>query len=347
VAARYLPAGAEEIGGDWFDVIALPEDRVAITMGDVAGHGIEAGALMAGLRHSVRAYALDGHPPAAIAERVDRLFPGEFATFIFLVYDPATCMIRYANAGHLPPLLITPDGTTSFLDQARSVPLGLEHGVPFTEEELHVPHCGTILVYTDGLMERRGEGIASRLAECRRVEVGAPTDPEALCNHVLRELPPDGSDDVAILAFQALGIARHVFRVPMDPSALAGMRARVEAWLHGIGVSEESAEALVFVCNEACTNAIEHSGASEDLELELRRLDGRVEVAVRDVGAWDPTASDPDFGRGLDLIDLMTDRLQVVRSPEGTIVTMARTIDGPAPDEHTSEGRVPLAGVSA
>jgi Stage II sporulation protein E (SpoIIE) len=204
VAARYLPAGTREIGGDWYDVLGLPDGRVVLTLGDVAGHGVVAASAMAGLRHSVRAYAYEGLSPAEVAERVDGMFDGEFATFLYLVYDPRANELRFANAGHLPPLLLAPGEEPRFLSESLSTPLGLDANASFVEAAVPFPPDSAVLIYTDGLIERRDIGLAHQLERLRGVVAGSDGDVSALCDSALAAFPTERSeDDVALLAFRA------------------------------------------------------------------------------------------------------------------------------------------------
>jgi hypothetical protein len=203
VAARYLPAGSREIGGDWYDALELDDGRVVLTLGDVAGHGVLAASAMAGLRHSVRAYAREGLTPAEVAERVDRLFEGEFATFVYLVYDPRAGELRFANAGHLPPLLVPPDAEPRFLSESLSTPIGLGEHTRFEEGALEFPEGTAVLIYTDGLIERREAHLGEQLERLRTHVAGVAGDADAICERALAAFPPAGGDDVALLAFRA------------------------------------------------------------------------------------------------------------------------------------------------
>jgi anti-sigma regulatory factor (Ser/Thr protein kinase) len=330
VTARYLPADTREIGGDWYDVVSLTDGRVALTLGDVAGHGVLAASQMAALRHAVRAYAHEGFSPAHVAQRIDRYFQGEFATFVYLVFDPDAGELRFANAGHLPPLIVSPDGTATFLSQSLSLPLGLEQGVRFEEGVVEFAPGATVLVYTDGLIERRSERIDHQLERLRAAVAGVALGPEVTCDRALEAFPADGSDDVALLAFQAAPSLNEAFDIPPEPGALAGARARLGRWLTGIGVESDVAKDLVLAADEALTNALVHSGTDQSVEVELGCLHGTVRITVRDFGRWSPEASDPDHGRGLLLADALTDQLEVTRAESGTTVTLARQVSEPA-----------------
>src|SRR5581483_7084145 len=158
VAARYLPA-RDEVGGDWYDVIELPRGLVGLVIGDVVGHGVRAAALMGQLRTSLHSYALEGHGPARTLELVDRFVQsmGEYAmaTAAYAVFDPETGSLRVATAGHLPPIVVSSTGAR-VLDLTPGAPLG---GFPYgscPEEEFSLRTGETVVLYTDGLVERRG-----------------------------------------------------------------------------------------------------------------------------------------------------------------------------------------------
>jgi anti-sigma regulatory factor (Ser/Thr protein kinase) len=329
VAARYLPGGTREIGGDWYDVVSLDDGKVALTVGEVAGHGVLAASQMAALRNATRAYAHEGFSPAQVAHRIDRFFQGEFATFVYLLFDPGEGVLRFANAGHLPPLLLSPTGAATFLSESRSPPLGLEQDVRFEEGVVEFPPGATVLAYTDGLIERRTDPIDRQLERLRTAVAGVGPDAEIACDRALAAFPPDGIDDVALLAFQASPVMSDAFDVPAHPTALAGARQRLRAWLADIGVGGSMANDLVLLADEALTNAILHSGTERPAQVELACLDGTVRITVRDFGRWADGRSDPDHGRGLLLMDALADRLDVVRAEDSTTVTVARALRDP------------------
>ena len=209
VAARYLPARAEaRVGGDWYDAVALDGGRLAVTIGDVAGHGIQAAALMGRLRDSLRASALEGATAAQATERVDRLFASQnddgylIATSLFMVLERGGQHVGFSSAGHLPPLVIGPDGATGYLEDGRSLPLGVNANGRRRAGEAALPAGAVVLLYTDGLVERRDAGLDDGMARLARVARGAPREPEHFCDEVIdRMLGGEGpADDVAVVA---------------------------------------------------------------------------------------------------------------------------------------------------
>jgi PAS domain S-box-containing protein len=342
VAARYLPAASEaEVGGDWYDVIALDSGRVGLVMGDVAGKGLAAASLVGGLRSALRAYALEGHGPLQVVELLNQLVwsevdDSEMVTLVYLVIDPVEGSVEFVNAGHPPPLISGPDGSR-FLDGPSSVPLGV---MPFPAIKLGRGRLGsgsTILLYTDGLVEIPGELLDDGLARLRAVVQGADLDAERLCDQVVAALVRTGgaSDDVALLALHAPLLSAH-FRLELgrDPGELAYMRSLLRRWLaHAEGSEQEIAEILA-AAGEAVANAIEHSGGLADgFEVAGSVDDGRVEITVRDFGAWrEPSAEGNARGRGLTLMRQMMDSVEVVPQESGTMVRMSRRIgNGEAP----------------
>jgi anti-sigma regulatory factor (Ser/Thr protein kinase) len=338
VAARYSPAAAEaEVGGDWYDVIPIPGGRVGLVMGDVAGKGLGAASMVGRLRSALRAYALEGHDPAAAVEQLNRLVwteldESQMATLIYVIIDPADGGLRWVNAGHMPPLLVVGDRLPHFLEGGRSVPLGVMPFPNFEENSVEVRPGATVVLYTDGLVERAGEHIDDGLAELAKVVKEAPAGPDQLCDHVLEAMVPDAGapDDVALLALQNTPI-QDFFNVelPTEPEALASVRNMLRRWLRHVDGTEQEIAEITTACGEAATNAIEHAGARADTPFEVAgRLDGKeVVITVRDFGAW-RTPRHGDQGRGLGLMRALMDRVEVTPSPEGTTVLLRRTLDG-------------------
>jgi PAS domain S-box-containing protein len=338
VAARYLPAAAEaEVGGDWYDVIPIPGGEVGLVMGDVAGRGLAGASMVGQLRSALRAYALEGHPPQRVLEQLNRLVWNELgesqmATLLYLVLDPADGAVRWVNAGHLPPLLVVGDRLAHFMEGGRSVPLGVMPFPSYEEVTTQLDPGGTVVLYTDGLVERPGDHIDNGLARLAGAVRDAPPEPEQLCDHLLRTLVPEGAapDDVALLALQNVPMAdRFSAEFPTEPHSLASMRSLLRRWLrHAQGTDQEIAE-ITTAAGEAATNAIEHAGASSGTPFEVAgRLEGRdVDIVVRDFGAWRAPRTD-DQGRGLSLMEALMDEVEVTPTPEGTSVRMRRTLNG-------------------
>lgn len=213
-AGRYLPAGAgAEVGGDWYDSIALPNGRTLLTVGDVMGHGLEAAATMAEYRAMMRTLALQGWPPERILARAERtmaaLHRERVATCVLAEVDPAGRTVRLAAAGHLPPLLLEPGRPGRLLGLPLDPPLGA--GVEdYHAVTVRLPVGGALLLYSDGLVERRGEDIDQGLAGLAALEFDPAASLEGLLDAALARLSvrqEEGFDDVAVLAARIAGPA--------------------------------------------------------------------------------------------------------------------------------------------
>jgi serine phosphatase RsbU (regulator of sigma subunit) len=205
LAARYRPSASDVVGGDWYDLVLLPSGRVSVVLGDVAGHGLTAAAVTAQLRHALRAHLLRDLGPAgaleALNELVARLLPDELATAVVAEVDPATGVVAVATAGHLPVLRVGTDGA-EHLAPERGPALGLVDAAGYREVRVTLAPADRLLLYSDGLLERRGASLEQGLAALRAAAVEVrDTDPETLVAAVLGALDPPDADDVTLLAF--------------------------------------------------------------------------------------------------------------------------------------------------
>ena len=337
VAARYLPGGAE-VGGDWYDAVQLGDGRLGVAMGDVVGHGLGAAALMGQLRHATRAYALEGHPPGAVLDRLDRLMRtldgGQMATLLYLVVEPDRSSVRLASAGHVPPLLVGRDGRAVFLDTAPDPPLGVFATSSHSEIEVPLEPGATLILYTDGLVEQRGASIDEGLEALRAAAADPGEDPEALCDRLMAAMLDvhASDDDIALLALRALPVPPGPFRVELrpDPDELASMRRRLGRWLTARGAAREELDELQMACHEACSNSIEHGYdfGHGTVTVEADLDEAGVLVEVRDTGAWveRPNGPLPHRGHGLPLMKAFVDSVEISRSEEGTSVRLRRRL---------------------
>ena len=209
VATRYLPAGSDaQVGGDWYDVVELPTGGLGLSIGDVSGHGIEAAALMGQLRNALRLAALEGEDAGSAMMAVDRLLQSQrsrddtIATAVVARLNGTGRTLELASAGHPPPLVVRPDGSVSYIDHPRSVPLGVSAGRDRLSGSCELHAGSLVLLYTDGLVERRGHSITTGLDRLAEVAAAAGHEPEAACDHVVRAMFGDAepADDVALLA---------------------------------------------------------------------------------------------------------------------------------------------------
>jgi PAS domain S-box-containing protein len=335
MAARYQPGGPRaDVGGDWYDAIALEGGQVGLAMGDVVGHGLEAASLMGQLRNALRAYALEEHPPGVVVEKLDTLVQsleqGRMATLLYLVVDADLSRATFASAGHLPPLLVGPDGEARFVEEAASVPLGVMPG-GYDEAVVEIEPGSTLVLYTDGLVEERGEPIDDGLERLRRAVVDGPDDPEEMCDFVLAAMGRSdrAADDVAMFVLRtvAVEVEEMTLELSTQPRALTGLRRTLGRWLEAAGASLEESQDIRMAAHEAACNSMEHAYGFEEatFKLDASRNNGEVRIVVRDTGGWrEPRKS--DRGRGLDLMRALMDEVELEAGDDGTTVRMRRKI---------------------
>ncbi|WP_111552315.1 SpoIIE family protein phosphatase [Kitasatospora sp. SolWspMP-SS2h] len=241
-AARYEPATPPlEVGGDWYDTVPLPDGRIGIIVGDCVGRGLAAASVMGQLRSACRALLLQDHSPARTLAALDAFaaaIPGAVCTTVFCgVLDPATGELRHSSAGHPPAVLARADGSTALLEGGRALPLAVRPGLPRPEATTVLPGRSTLLLYTDGLVERRRDGLAEGIAQAgRAVVTGAALPTADLPEHVTDLLrPAEGfEDDVAVLLYRQPAVLTLSF--PARPQELPAARAALRAWLAECGV---------------------------------------------------------------------------------------------------------------
>ncbi len=345
LAARYVPASADvQVGGDWYDIVQLREGLIGLAIGDVAGHGLAAAATMGQLRMALRAYALQDPAPASVMTGVHQLASQlpmpEMATLLYLVYDPTTRQLRYTNAGH-PPALVFDAKRSTFLRRALGPPIGVTADPTYTEATYDLPAGATVLLYTDGLVERRGSSIWQGLARLRsEVEpAGVPedaapqdsTDLDALCDRLLATLIDRHHvpDDVALVAMRpqsSVGGPLHI-NLPAEARMLAHMRLAARRWLRELDVAESDVNDILVACSEACSNVVQHAYGPKpgDMDVSASLENGSIVLDVRDTGRWRPAAG-RGGGWGLQLMRALMDSVEVEQAPDGTEVRMRRRV---------------------
>jgi serine phosphatase RsbU (regulator of sigma subunit)/anti-sigma regulatory factor (Ser/Thr protein kinase) len=338
-AARYMPGGpGADVGGDWYDAIALEGGRLGLAMGDVVGHGIGAAALMGQLRNALRAYALDGNSPAEVVEKLDRLVQnleaGRMATLLYMVIAPDLGSVQFASAGHLPPLVLGPDGKATYLEGGRTLPLGVMPSAEYPEAHSELRPGSTIVMYTDGLVEERGASIDRGLDALKDAVALGPRDPDALCDHIVSTLlaSRDATDDIAVLTVRTVPMSaeRLHLDLPTNPKSLATLRRTVGRWLDPLGASPVESNDIQVSCHEACSNAMEHGYRFREATIDVdAEFDGEeVRLTITDHGGW-REKRDSDRGRGLDLIRALMDAVEVDAGESGTVVRMTKRLAEP------------------
>ncbi|MCD9142645.1 ATP-binding SpoIIE family protein phosphatase [Streptomyces albireticuli] len=335
LASRYLPAAeTARVGGDWYDAIPLPGNRVALVVGDVMGHSMTSAAIMGQLRTTAQTLAGLDLPPAEVLHHLDeqaqRLGSDRMATCLYAVYDPVAHRIVIANAGHPPPIMLHRGGRAEVLRVPPGAPIGVG-GVDFEAVELDAPAGATLLLYTDGLVESRIrdvwtgiEQLRERLIETARLTGPNPPPLEPLCDEVLGMLGPgDRDDDIALLAARFEGIApsdvAYWFLDPRPQTARQARRlARRALTRWGLEELTDSVELLV---SEVITNAVRY--AERPITLRLLRTDVlRCEVGddVPQLPRLRQARPSDEGGRGLYLVNRLARRWGATRLSTGKVV---------------------------
>jgi len=339
LAARYLPGTAGvAVGGDWFDAIRLHDGQIGLVVGDVVGKGVQAAATMGQLRNGLRAFSLDRMKPSSTLTRLNRLaeevMEMAFATVIYVVIDADAQVCRYSSAGHPPPLIAFPDGRVELMEGGRGLPLGAGTDTRYTQEIVELP-VGTILVlYSDGLVERRGESIDDGLDRLRVAVAGGPREPEQLVEHLLEQLVGSGErgDDIALLAVRLLAVAPQPLslHLPSDTSSLDLVRDAFRSWLTGTPLTRSDAQDVVLAVWEACANAVEHAVEPRDntLRVQAELNDSYLRITVEDTGSWLPPTDRPDRGFGLRLMQAAMTSVEITPASTGTRVTLEKSLAG-------------------
>ncbi len=343
-AARYEPAVEPlEIGGDWYDVLEVDYGHVGIVVGDCVGRGLPAAAAMGQLRSSARALLLTGAEPAPLLEALDaaaELISGAYCATVFVgLLDTETGNLRYSSAGHLPALLAGPGSGAVTLDGATSVPLAVQRGQPRPQAAEPLPFGSTLMLFTDGLVERRDQSIDIGIDAVTAVLTKTlRSSAETIADAVLGELSPANGydDDVAIVVHRRPPAPLRI-GVPATPDRLRDIRGQLSEWLDAAGASDDLAADIVLAGNEAATNSVEHAYRDVDpgtMEVEARVHRGEIEIRVIDFGTWKQPPANPGFrGRGIPLMHAVSQRVDLEHSDRGTTVELGFRLGSQDPDD--------------
>jgi PAS domain S-box-containing protein len=327
--AAYVPARHEaNVGGDWYDAILLDDGTLAVCVGDVVGHGLAAATAMGQLRNAIRAYLLEDISPGQVLRRLNRyarsIGEGAFSTTVIATLDPTRTTWCFASAGHPPPLVVS-NGRARFLD-LRGPPIGAmdEFDYEATQEVFSRPT--TAILYTDGLVERRGALLEDGLARLLElVEGSAETgsaSAAALVDGMLEGEDP--VDDVALLVVESLPTPPLSLELESDPSQLAVLRGELRPWLLAHGLAEQELHDVLVAVGEAASNAIEHP---RDAQSAVFRVEGSASgdelvIRVSDSGRWREQVEKGSRGRGLSLMRSLMGDVQIVENDAGTEVVL-------------------------
>ncbi|MEV7832110.1 ATP-binding SpoIIE family protein phosphatase [Streptomyces subrutilus] len=333
IAATYQPGGTEAaVGGDWYDVITLGAGRTALVIGDVMGRGVRAAAVMGQLRTAVRAYARLDLPPHEVLQLLDGLAAeidaSQIATCVYAVHDPNEGLLAYASAGHLPILVRDEDGTVRRAADPTGPPLGTG-GWLHTSGTIALGPGSTAVLYTDGLVERRGEDIDEGVAALDRALSGAQGTPAVICDRLMRALGVDADhdDDVAVMVVQQparTGADAELFH-NAALELLGGIEAapRARAFAQGVLASwrfpVELCDLGVLAASELVANSLQHG--TPPMRLRLRRTDRRLTIEVTDGDDHLPRRrrAEPadETGRGISIVATIASSWGSRRTPGG------------------------------
>ena len=333
-AVRYEPAVTPlEIGGDWYDVLPVGDHRIGIIVGDCVGRGLSAAAVMGQLRSSARALLLTGAEPARLLEELDsvaELIPDAFCTTVFLaVLDTESGEFSYSCAGHLPAVLATPQSAPTLISGARSVPLVVQRKSSRPQSSVILPPGSTLMLYTDGLVERRDMSLDDGIARVSAtVASGMNLTVDAVADAVLSEMAPPGGydDDIAIVVYRRPYAPLTIEQV-VTADQLSDIRHQVAAWMRLAAVPDQQVADIVLAVNEACANSVEHGYRGRKpgkVRVEGENDGALLHLRVTDSGSWKTASADPGVrGRGLLLIRAVTDWLEMECTSSGTTVDMS------------------------
>ncbi|MDH6703704.1 serine phosphatase RsbU (regulator of sigma subunit)/anti-sigma regulatory factor (Ser/Thr protein kinase) [Kitasatospora sp. MAA19] len=344
IAHRYLPGDPKaEVGGDWFDAIQLPGSRVALVVGDVMGHGLHSAAAMGRFRTAMQTLAALDLPPGQLLRHLDnlahKLGDDHLATCLYAVYDPINRTCELASAGHVPPVLVHPDGSGELLEIPAGAPIGVG-GVPFVAKTIDVSDGSMLVLCTDGLVEVRGGDIGAGLAALCGNLIDPRQSPEQACDVVLKRLHSDDrKDDVALLVARFDGVAPSevaTWDLTVDHREVRRARSLVREQLAGWHL-EALSDITELLVSELVTNAVRV--ARDRVQLQLIRVD-KLLVEVSDdnhnLPSLEPAEQLGETGRGLTLVTKLAERWGTARKAVGKVVWFELPLPhacrpGPAP----------------
>jgi serine phosphatase RsbU (regulator of sigma subunit)/anti-sigma regulatory factor (Ser/Thr protein kinase) len=334
IAARYEAASeALVVGGDWYDSIALSGGRVGLVIGDIVGHGIDAMTSMGRLRTAVLALAMNNDGPAQTLTAVDQFVATPdgtgYATVFYAIVDPLQRAIQYGSAGHPPALLLSPNGDARWLDAAQSQPLsGNDYGAR-PEAGIDYEPGSILVMYSDGLVERRGESLTTGL---ERLELLARSlsgeSAQAICDGLFNGLAErERTDDVVVMVMRSqteLSTPYHE-TFPARPEELRNARSSLRKWMESQDLSSDVKDDLLIATGEVAANSVRHAyrdSPTGDFDIHVEHVKDKLVAKVADKGTWrirDPGADSP--GLGLGVVRSITQGLSIEKTGHGTHVT--------------------------
>ncbi len=329
LAARYLPASAGGVGGDWYDVFTLPSGRVGVVMGDVIGRGLAAAVVMGRLRSALRAYALETSEPGVVLERLDRKLQhfeaGQMTTVLYGVLDAGLTTLQISSAGHPLPMIGTGSDVATVV-AAVDPPLGVDTGLRRRTTTVELGPGAMLALFTDGLVERRGESMEHGLDRLRTALTSGSAEQRCTAAIATMLADADPYDDVALLVLRREdrmdSLPLHV-EVPAVATSLALIRAALRRWLASLGVNDREGFNVLLGMGEAAANAVAHaygpSGGTVGVDMACSA--GVVVGTVRDTGRWRLPRGE-NRGRGMSIMENCADEVSVDRRDSGTEVRL-------------------------
>jgi anti-sigma regulatory factor (Ser/Thr protein kinase) len=327
-----------EVGGDWYETLHLPDGRVAITVGDVVGHGLAATMAMGRLRATLAALAPTCISPAELINRLEvfaEQIPGGASSTVTCAFiHPETGQLAYASAGHPPILAIEPSGSARFLERGRSWPLTFPAGQERYDAYETLTPGSALLFYSDGLIERRRDRVDDRLSRLRETAKAlAHREPQQLCDELLARMTADAppEDDIVILAVKLLPAVQLLdARLPAEPSQLAPLRSRLRELMDQEMIAVADRERIMLALGEACANVVKHAYDPQqqgEMRVTISREDHALLAVVADQGRWRSPRLESDCGRGTLIMRELSNSFDRTHVASGTSVSLRFDLD--------------------
>ena len=333
--AAYRPASGEStVGGDWYDAFELPDGRIALSIGDVAGHGLSAAVVMGDARQAVRASAFMASTPTEVLARANQMLRTApmMVTALFGVFDPRACTFTYASAGHPAPLVHLPEGQ-EFILPSGDMPLGVGEELQPFSWTFTLPPETLLLLYTDGIIEYERDLNAGeqRLFEAVAAEYRAPRGASARAIQERVFQTARNNDDVATMTLYVEPRRTDSFDITFSavPIAAPYVRASLGRYLGEHGVDSDRTFSVIASVGEAVANAVEHAynGIPGTVRLRVRVEESAIRVQIEDSGKWRGLRVREERGRGIPMMRALMDRVEIRTDKTSTQIRMQLQID--------------------